>query len=639
MDGGERCSPLVADTDVCGICGIVSLRDTTDAGHRRERVEEMVVALAHRGPDGAGVEQHGAATIGAVRLAIRGRHDGRQPVVDDALGVVVACNGEIDNHRELRAWLAERGYHVLAATDIAVLPAMYRALGDSFVERLVGAFAIALWDQHDHRLLLARDRAGERHLFYEVGHDEARFATELAALASDPCRPLGLDAPSVAGYLRDGYFAAPACPASGVRKLAPGQVVTLGHDGLSAHRYWRWPVMTAVRTAPSVDRFDDVFRQAVRRQSEVDVPYGVFLSGGIDSSLVAAVARSVRPDHAFKAFTIRFDEASYDEGSHAERVAETLGVPCVPVWVAPEALPGAVAEIVRRVGEPLADPAWLPTALLARRASKDVKLALIGEGADELFGGYPTYIGARISAGYARLPAPLQSLFARAVRRWPASDRKVTVSFLLKKFVDGAALDGVARHMLWTSNISPALLQRLGVQAPASRAIESPGELLDTLQLTDLETSLAEGLLVKGDRAAMMSALELRAPFLDRDVMEFAATLSPGDRVRGITTKVFLKRFAARYLPRAITHRRKRGLSVPLSQWLRDPLADWAIERIGSAVLDLAGVNRRAALDLFGEHRARRANHARPIWALIVLSEWLEWFVTQRGASAERGTV
>jgi asparagine synthase (glutamine-hydrolysing) len=515
---------------------------------------------------------------------------------------------------------------------------MYRALGDAFVDRLVGAFAFALWDQRDHRLLLARDRAGERHLFYEVRNGEARFATELAALASDPCRPLGLDAPAVSGFLRDGYFAAPSCPATGVHKVAPGHVVTLGSGGLSARRYWRWPVTMAARTVPSADRFDEVFREAVRRQSEVDVPFGVFLSGGIDSSLVAAVARSVRPDHSFKAFTLRFDEASYDEGSHAERVAETLGVPSVPVWVTPEVLPATLTEVVRCVGEPLADPAWLPTALLARRASEEVKLALIGEGADELFGGYPTYIGARISSGYARVPAPLRSLFARAVRRWPASDRKVTVSFLLKKFVDGAALDGVARHVLWTSNISPPLLQRLGVQPPSVRATDPASELLDTLQLTDFETSLAEGLLVKGDRAAMASALELRAPFLDRDVMEFAATLPARERVRGITTKVFLKRFAARYLPRATVHRRKRGLSVPLSRWLRGPLADWATERIASEVLDLAGLDRRAALDLFDEHRSRRANHARPLWALIVLSEWLEWFVRPRPSSVPSET-
>ena len=242
------------------------------------------------------------------------------------------------------------------------------------------------------------------------------------------------------------------------------------------------------------------------------------------------------------------------------------------------------------MGEPLADPAWLPTALLARRASQDVKLALIGEGADELFGGYPTYIGAQVSASYARLPPPLRSLLARAVRRWPVSDKKVTVSFLLKKFVDGAGLDGVARHLLWTSNISPALLERLGVPPCAPRAAESGDTLLDVLQHDDFVYPFAEGLLVKGDRAAMASALELRAPFLDREVVEFAATIPVHERVRGLQTKVFLKRFASRYLPRAITHRRKRGLSVPLSRWLREPLADRASARIGSDAISSSPV-------------------------------------------------
>jgi len=618
---------------VCGICGIVSLAGRASVDAQCVRVERMVAALLHRGPDGADVAERGAATLGAVRLAIRGLDDGRQPIVDSELGVVVACNGEIDNHRELRAWLAERGYDVTSATDIAVLPALYRALGDSFVERLVGAFAIALWDERDGRLLLARDGAGERHLFYVVGDGEARFATELAALASDPCRSLGLDVPALSGFLRYGYFAAPFSPLAGVRKVAPGQLVALGGDSRVARRYWRWPMTTTRKAVPSLDRFDEVFREAVRRQSDVDVPYGVFLSGGVDSSLVAAVARRIRPDYPLKAFTVRFAEASYDEGSDAEHVAERLGLPCVPVWVAPEALPAALTELVRRVGEPLADPAWLPTALLARRASQEVKLALIGEGADELFGGYPTYIGAQVSASYARLPALLRSLLARAVRRWPVSDKKVTVSFLLKKFVDGAGLEGVARHLLWTSNISPALLERLGVPPCAPRAAESGDTLLDVLQHDDFEYPLAEGLLVKGDRAAMASALELRAPFLDRDVVEFAATIPVRERVRGLQTKVFLKRFASRYLPRAITHRRKRGLSVPLSRWLREPLAEWASARLGSDYLELAGLDRQVALALLAEHRSRRADHARALWTLIVLSEWLEWFTAQPAAA------
>ncbi len=375
-----------------------------------------------------------------------------------------------------------------------------------------------------------------------------------------------------------------------------------------------------------MDDFDRVFRESVRRQSDVDVPYGVFLSGGVDSSLVAAMARRVRPDYKLKAYTLRFSEASYDEGHFAERVAKLLGIEAVPVWVRPEAFRDGIRELVGLVGEPLADPAWIPTALLARRAAQDVKLALVGEGGDELFGGYPTYIGAQVAESYARLPRPLKQVIQRIVGAWPPSDKKVTLSFVLKKFVQGAEIEGIARHRLWTSNISPVLLQRLGVNKVPQRPVGASREaLLDAVQQNDLETSLAEGLLTKADRASMRWALELRAPFLDQAVMEFAATLPPAERVRGVKTKVFLKRYALRYLPSSIVYRKKRGLSVPLAGWLRGPLHEWAESRLRSELLGEVGVDRRMALELLEEHRQCRDNHARALWTLIVLSEWLTW--------------
>jgi asparagine synthase (glutamine-hydrolysing) len=268
----------------------------------------------------------------------------------------------------------------------------------------------------------------------------------------------------------------------------------------------------------------------------------------------------------------------------------------------------------------------VPTALLSRRAAEEVKVALVGEGGDELFGGYPTYIGALLSQRYARLPSVVRGMVRRLVEAWPPSDKKVSISFLLKKFVAAAELDGMRRHADWTSNFGTALLARLGVQASELTEEDTNGAgLLDAVQRHDLETSLAEGLLTKADRASMNSALELRAPFLDLGVIEFAATLPPSERVRGVTTKVFLKQYATTYLPRGIVHRRKRGLSVPMSLWLRGPLFEWAEERIGAPRLATAGVERKAALALLDEHRSRKADHARALWTLIVLSEWLEW--------------
>jgi len=612
---------------VCGVCGAVRWdRGGDDAAAREREVAAMLDALAHRGPDDRGQRTSGAATLGATRLAIRGLASGQQPMVDPASGVVAVCNGEIDNHAELRDWLRRRGRPVAQDTDIAVIPGLYAELGEAFVERLVGAFAIAVWDPRAARLLLARDRAGERPLFFAPADGQARFATEIAALAAVPAQRLTADPDALRSFLRFGYFASPASPFLQARKVGPAELVTLDAGGVARRRYWRWNIASAPQPAPSREQFDGVFREAVRRQSEVDVRYGAFLSGGIDSSLVAAVARAERPDYPLKAFTLRFSERSYDEGLFAQRMAARLGIACDAVWVAPDAFPPVLAELIAHAGEPLADPAWVPTALLARRAAEEVKVALVGEGGDELFGGYPTYIGALVSQRYARLPPVVKGICRRLVEAWPPSDKKVTISFLLKKFVASAELDGMRRHADWTSNIGSPLLARLGVREPelADEKWDDVG-LLNAVQRHDLETSLAEGLLTKADRASMNSALELRAPFLDRDVIEYAATLPPSSRVSGVTTKVFLKRYASAYLPRGIVRRRKRGLSVPLAGWLRGPLFEWAHARIVSPRLGAAGVERGAALALLEEHRSRKVDHARALWTLIVLSEWLDW--------------
>ncbi|MFI5402756.1 MAG: asparagine synthase-related protein, partial [Planctomycetota bacterium] len=282
-------------------------------------------------------------------------------------------------------------------------------------------------------------------------------------------------------------------------------------------------------------------------------------------------------------------------------------------------------RLVALVGEPLADPAWIPTALLARRAASDVKTALVGEGGDEVFGGYPTYPGCGLADGFRGLPFFLRRGLKALLRAWPPSDRKVTIGFLLRRFAEGVELDPVARHLLWVSNIPPATLLRLGCPSPLPAPPERDGETLDLLQRIDLETSLAEGLLTKADRGSMLSAVELRAPYLDADVLSFAATLPVEERVRRTATKRFLKRFASRYLPRRIVRRRKRGLSVPLSAWLRGPLEPWVRERLLAGRLEASGVRAEAALGLLGEHRERRADHARALWALVVLDEWLAW--------------
>ena len=610
---------------MCGICGRVSLDGRLDPEAAGAMVEAMMQALAHRGHDELGKVATDSAILGATRLAIRGLKDGAQPMVDAQTGVVVACNGEIDNHRELRSWLAERGRPVAAATDVAVIPGLYLELGEDFAARMVGAFAVAVWDPTKKRLLLSRDRAGERPLFLAAQGDELAFATELAALVSGKRLGVNLDQRALRSYLQFGIFPSPETPFAEIRKVAPGETLLVDRAGLRRRRYWRWDVARSQKRAPSLEAFDRTFREAVRRQSDVDVDFGVFLSGGLDSSLVSAVTRSLYPSRPLRAYTLRFRETSFDEGSFAEPVAQQLNMDLASVWVRPEDMPEGLKVLIRLVGEPLADPAWVPAALLARRAAQDVRVALVGEGADELFGGYPTYIGASISKLYARVPAWGRSLIRRALEALPPSSGKVPLSFLLRRFAQGADLEPFARHLFWVSNIPPALQQQLGIAPNEPVGGEGAGELLDRVQQWDLEKSLAEGLLTKADRASMSATLELRAPFLDQAVMEFAAAVPVRERVRRFTTKVFLKRYALKYLPARIVHRRKRGLSVPLNQWLRGPLRAWAASALGSGRLQLAGIRPTAAAELLCHHCAGKADHARAIWALLVLEEWLTW--------------
>ena len=591
----------------------------------------MLRSLSHRGPDATSQVDTDLAVFGATRLAIRGLTDQlNQPMVDAASGLIAVCNGDIDNHRELRGWLAERSRPVQQETDVAVIPGLYLELGEAFAKRLVGAFAIAVWDSRSCCLTLVRDRAGERPLFYARNRNEIIFATEIAALVGHGRLRVTLDQEALRKYLQFGILPAPDTLFAEIRKVAPGEVIQFDVGGMRREPYWRWQITETVKQMSSLDAFDQTFRTAVARQTDVEVDFGVFLSGGIDSSLVSAVVRSLHPKRPLKAYTLRFGEQSFDEGRFAAAVAKQLKMELVTVQVKPADLRDGLKSLIRMVGEPLADPAWIPTTLLAQRAAQDNKMALVGEGADELFGGYPTYIGAGVAERFIQLPGWLRSAIRLVVESLPLSEKKVTISFLLKRFVEGASWNGMTRHRLWVSNITPALLRRLGVAViDLDNNDAGGGDLLDRAQQWDLETLLAEGLLTKADRASMSSALELRAPFLDEAVMEFAKSLRVEDRVHGFKTKVFLKRYARRYLPNNIVNRRKRGLSVPISSWLRGPLKEWATTTLEKGRLEQLGIHASATLEFFAEHCQRKADHSRALWTLLVLAEWLDWVAAE----------
>ncbi|BFI96034.1 MAG: asparagine synthase (glutamine-hydrolyzing) [Rhodanobacter sp.] len=610
---------------MCGIGGILMNQHEGSAEAVAHRVQAMLSAMRHRGPDGQAEYVDGNIGVGANRLAIRGIERGQPPLFVHESGVVVACNGEIDNHRTLRKELAWRGHATESSSDIAVIAPLYLEEDLGFLERLDGVFALALWDPRQQRLILARDRTGERHLYYATSAQGIAFASELAALQIAAPGHAGVDRSSVARYLQSGYCPAPGTLFEQQFKLCPGEMIVRERNKTRYMRYWTPPFGKKPVSPPDASTFDALFRQAIARQTDVDVDYGVLLSGGLDSSLITAVTRQVRPSRPLKAYCVRFEESSFDETGSADAVARLYDFPLTTVTLGASQVPQMLRHLIRTTGEPLADPAWLPLHLVTGRASQDVKMLLAGEGADELFGGYPTYLGALWSSRYEKLPAPLRVAAQRLVAALPVSDKKVSLSFLLKKFIAGQAHGGLARHLLWNANLSPEWIERLGMDGPATQAEQHGLSLLDLVQGHDFQHSLPDALMAKADRGGMCHGLEIRAPFLDRTVVEYASTLPADARIRRLRTKAFLKDYARRYLPAEIVERRKRGLSVPLGQWLRGPLHDWAMASLSGEALRNIGIRTDAALALMEEHLQRKGDHARGLWNLIVLSEWLEW--------------
>jgi asparagine synthase (glutamine-hydrolysing) len=610
---------------MCGIGGVLSRDAAHISASLQKETQSMLRAMKHRGPHGDAFVVRSNVAIAANRLAIRGVDQQQPPLIEHKDDVVVACNGEIDNHQALRQSLAENGHSVVQSTDVAVIAPLYLEKGLDFLKDVQGVFALALWDERHQRLILARDRAGERHLYYAIFDDRVYFASELAALAMAGLPELQIDEAGLSHYLRSGYCPAPGSLIKSVFKVCPGEMIVIDPAGIRSQRYWNFPAHKVTGFTPSVKDFDAVFRGAVKRQSDVDVDYGVLLSGGVDSALMTAVVRHVRPEKKFSAYCIRFSEASFDEGQYAAELAADLGCDFVEVNVSAEDFVSTFRTLIHATGEPLADPAWIPLSLVTKRASKDVRMLLAGEGADELFGGYPTYLGARWSNHYARLPRVVRAFTQRLIEAFPISDKKVTLSFLLKRFIGGQELDGLARHLLWTANIAPAWLRRLGVEPPIDAIKYDSLGLIESVQRYDFEHSLPDALMAKADRGAMLHGVEIRAPFLDRFVIEYADKLPQEARVSGLNTKVFLKRYAMNYLPASVVKRRKRGLSVPLAVWFRGPLKDWALSRLSNQALSDAGIDVDTARALFEEHQQRVSDHARAIWTLIVLSEWLDW--------------
>jgi asparagine synthase (glutamine-hydrolysing) len=615
---------------MCGICGIASREGAPDA----ERLAAMSAALVHRGPDSGGGHFDGPVALGARRLSIIDLAGGDQPIENEDGSCVVVQNGEIYNYPELRRELEREGHRFRTNCDTEVHLHLYEEHGPAYARRLRGMFAVAVWDSQRRRLVLARDRYGIKPLYYRDSGGRLEFASELRAL------PRGeIDVDALEAFLTFNSIPAPYSIFRDTRKLPAGHVLVWEErGGLSLERYARpGPVpaqeMRDGDEAELVEELRARLRDSVRAHLLSDVPVGVLLSGGVDSAVLAALAAQETTE-AVRTFTIGFEEKSFDERADARRVAERYGTNHHELLVHPDplVLVPALADVF---DEPFADSSALPTYLVSQLAAEHVKVALSGEGGDELFGGYYTYAADLL----ADRVAPLARLARPLVERLPSSSAKASFDYKAKRFVRAAHLPPLERHHGWKEIFSPDLRAELTgrgasfdpVDVYRARYAQTEGaDPLARLQDVDFGIYLVDDLLVKTDRASMAHSLEARVPFLDSVVTNFAFTLPAKHKVRGLSKKVLLRKAAEPLLPREVVHGRKRGFSIPAAAWLRGELEPFARVTLSSDTLRRQGFFRPEPVGrLLDEHVAGAQDWSRQLWGLLAFTLWHERHVEQ----------
>jgi len=602
---------------MCGIFGVVSLtgRPLRHPGCLRA----MAASLAHRGPDGEQIVGHERARIGARRLAIMDLTTGDQPFQSPDCSVWMVCNGEIYNAPELRRECGREGYPFRSTGDIETIVPLYERFGPDAVGRLEGMFGLAVWDDRSGRLVLARDRAGEKPLFWTQVNGELRFASEIQALLAFPDQPRRLERLAAALYGALGYVPAPYTMFAGISKLPPAHLLVADRCGVTLRSYWD-PAAAAARPSrldgPATLRA--ALLRAVERELMSDVPVGVFTSGGLDSSFLVAAAAGVLSGDLIHTYAARFVEPGYDESPCAAAVTHHIRTVHHVVTADDGALERALDVVTRALAEPVGDPAILPTYLLAEAARQHVKVVLSGEGADELFGGYPTYLGHQATRLYLRLPGALRRAIRWAVDALPSSTGKVTLEFLLKRFVAAAELPPLERHLTWFGALGP---DAGTVSVVACKLAGFPdADALNRILWLDFVTYLPDNLLMKVDRGTMLASVEARAPYLDREVMELVLPAPSALKVRGLTGKAILKEAARGVVPDGVLRRRKRGLSVPVARWLNTGLAPLADRHLAAPRLYPNAATGR----LLAEHRSGKVDNARKLWPILMAELWAE---------------
>jgi asparagine synthase (glutamine-hydrolysing) len=601
-------------------------------------VRAMCATIVHRGPDDDGFFSDARAALGMRRLSIIDLVTGKQPMSNEDGSVQVVFNGEIYNFKEIRAALESKGHRFLTHSDTEVIPHLYEEYGEDYASHLNGMFGIAIWDRRSRALILTRDRLGVKPLYYALYPDRLVFGSEAKALLAAPgvsreMDPFGLDS-----YMTYEYIPPPGTIYKELKKLAPGEQLVYRGGEARVRRWWDLPVGPPLNIpeAEAAEQLRELLRDSVRIRLISDVPLGVFLSGGVDSSATAAFAAEFSPH--IKSFCIGFDEPTFNEDYYARSVAAALGTDHhedkLPLTKAIDLLP----EIFDKLDEPLSDGSLLPTYLLCRFTRQHVTVALTGDGGDELFAGYQTYQAHKLFSIYRNLPAPMRAAAAGVVAALPSTEGNMNYGFKLKKFLGGVDYDAAARQFIWLGPFAPheksgfftpgfyEQLRGHDIFEPARAALGPQRAALsdiDTAMFLDLRFYLGENLMTKVDRASMMQSLEARTPFLDYRFVELASRLPAHYKLRGWKTKYILKKAVAPVVPPLVLKRRKKGFGVPLTPWIRKQLKENFMETLSPERLRADGIfNPAAVRTILERHLSGAGDERKKLWNLFVFHEW-----------------
>ena len=624
---------------MCGIAGKVSSRGIPEA-----LIHAMCDVMAHRGPDSRGTFVEDGVGLGIQRLAVIDLVTGDQPVTNEDGSVVVILNGEIYNYVELRERLQADGHVLRTNGDTEVIAHLYEEHGADCVRSLRGMFAFALWDRRRKLLLLARDRLGKKPLFYAQRDGELWFGSEAKAILQDPEVSRDPDWAAIDSFLQWGYVPHPQSAFAALKKLPPAHVLVWSDGDVSVQQYWRLTHQPRVeQSSPGelVELVREQLLEATRIRLRSDVPLGVFLSGGIDSTAVVAAMAQVASEPV-RTFTIGFEHDAFDETPYAREVAEIFGTEHHELRCEPGALTVLLPKLVWHYGEPFADRAAIPTFQLSELMREHVTVALNGDGGDELFAGYQRYWAVALSARLGIVPSPLTGGAAAILRRLGAENETSTTRARLARVFAAAGQPDAERYALWMSLFTASARAQLytdefraglDLDAPldvlTAPYLASDGDdVVERLQDVDVESYLTDQLLVKVDIASMAHGLEVRSPLLDQNLVELAARLPLTAKLDGRTGKRVLRDVVRSWAPAHIAERPKQGFGVPLADWFRGDLRVLARDVLLDEATTRRGIFRRAGIEqLLHEHESGRSDRSTKIWALIQVELWLRTFV------------